>query len=321
MSTKWPCHPEHPNKMGFKGKTFYIDRATKQALLFEQKRLDKKHDCVLTISGQEGMGKSSLAKMICAFMDEDFSHEKIVFTPEQFMEAVDSSKPKSSILWDEFVLGGSARDAMTKMQRVLTQKFVTIRSRRLFIVLVIPSFFMLQKYFAIFRTRWLINVKSPDNITRGFFDLYSYPTKKNLYILGSKFMNYSAVKADVRNSRFPNYEGKFVDEVAYEAKKKEATDSISKGVKDKDPEEKVDRRLRSPTNMRAVMMIHEYKNGNFKDHKAYCSYYKRVYGFDVSVKNLSLIFKKGMNYLEKRSKENENAMSDKGSIDKFKIPY
>jgi hypothetical protein len=73
-----------------------------------------------------------------------------------------------------------ASDSGESAQRVLIKKFTLIRQKQLFLWIIIPSLFMLRKYFAIFRTRALIHAYTPDDISRGFYKFYSYNTKKLL---------------------------------------------------------------------------------------------------------------------------------------------
>ena len=183
-------------------------------------------------------GKSTAAFTIAKYVDPTFPGEslndgkgrrkcdRIVFTQKQFMEAVDSSPPGSAIVWDEMVLGGLAADASKEAQKILIKKMVTIRKKRLFILFVLPSIFMLRMYFAVFRTRALIHFYSPDGIERGYFKFYSYDTKRKLYIRGKKEFNQEAQRADFIG-RTTNTEGYFFDNKEYDAKKEEAIKQIT----------------------------------------------------------------------------------------------
>lgn len=139
---------------------------------------------------------------------------------------------------NEYLITHNSQDAATDMQKILIKKFTTIRKKSLYIILVIPSVFMLRKYFAIFRTRFMLNCYCPDGITRGRFRFYSWDTKKKLYLIGMKEMNMGAVRPDFWGNFTDTY-GYFVDPAAYENKKDAAiraltTDKNSKEIRMKE---------------------------------------------------------------------------------------
>lgn len=180
-------------------------------------------DGIIAITGLEGTGKSTFTQFLAAYCDVDheLTLDRVVFSGQELMQAIDNSKPGKAIIFDEAIMDMSSQDSGNDMQKILIKKFTLIRKKRLFIFLVIPSLFMLRKYFAIFRTRALINAYSPDGVSRGFYKFYSFQTKKSLYLRGYKEMDMGCVQPDFRGCFIDTY-GFFVDPVAYEAKKDEA---------------------------------------------------------------------------------------------------
>jgi len=171
-------------------------------------------------------GKSTIAAQIAFICDPSINIDRVVFTPDQLLVQIDASPPKTAIIFDEAVMGMLAQDAATAIQSVLIKKFVTIRKKRLFIFIVLPSIFLLRKYFAIFRTRCLIHTYTPDGITRGFFKFYSYNTKRKLYIRGMKEFDQGAQREDFAG-RFVDTEGFFFDAEEYDKKKEAAIRSLT----------------------------------------------------------------------------------------------
>lgn len=215
-------------KVIVKGKEFYINQYLKENLDFVKKAVKKKWDDVFLIDGREGVAKSTLAKMCGYYLSEgNFSVNDIVFTSEQFMEAVDKAKPNTAIVFDEMVMAGMSADALSGMQKALIKKFTLIRKKQLHIILVIPYVFMLQKYFSIARTSFLLHCYSPDGMKRGYFKFYNQTEKNYLYMLGVKFWNYNTKCNYSFHGMFTDYTGMFIDEKAYEAKKDAATKEIS----------------------------------------------------------------------------------------------
>ena len=180
----------------------------------------KNFDVVAMITGEEGSGKTTLAFQSALYMDHHFNNDHIVFNAQQFEEVIERLPKGSAIVWDEADDVGS--NWASEMMVALKKTFKRIRKKNLIIFLVTPTFHDLNKYFAIHRTRFLINVYT-DFVTRGFFKLYNRDAKRKLYIYGKKEMNMSAAKSTFFG-RFTNYpEGFPVDMDAYELEKDRAT--------------------------------------------------------------------------------------------------
>jgi hypothetical protein len=82
-------------------------------------------------------------------------------------------------------------------------------------IVVAPSFFDLQKYIAVWRSRALCHVYLGSNLDRGYFSFYNAEKKQRMYFLGRKFYTY-CVK--------PNFRGRFtaqrfLDKDQYDSKK------------------------------------------------------------------------------------------------------
>ena len=185
-------------------------------------------DGIMVMTGLEGSGKSTFTQFLAAYCDKDhdISLDRIVFSGQELMEVIDKTAPGKAIIFDEAIMDMSSQDAGNDMQKILIKKFTLIRKKRLFIFLVIPSLFMLRKYFAIFRTRAMINTYCPDGISRGAYRFYSFQTKKVLYLRGAKEMDMGCVDADFKGGFMDTY-GFFVDPLAYEAKKDEAIKKLT----------------------------------------------------------------------------------------------
>lgn len=216
-------------KVDIKGKNFYIDDYLKQNLDHLKKSVERNWDMVGVIDGREGTAKSTLAQMIGFYLsDGNLKNENIVFTAEQFSEAVDKAKPKEAIIFDEMVMAGMSSDALSGIQKTLIKKFTLIRKKQLYIILIIPYIFMLQKYFAIGRSRFLIHCYSPDGISRGSFKFYNESKKNFLYLKHLKFWNYPKDSASYNfYGKFTDYSNMFINKEEYELKKDEAIKNIT----------------------------------------------------------------------------------------------
>lgn len=177
----------------------------------------KDWDMIFVVDGPEGCGKSVFTQQCAKFVYPDFNINNVVFTPSELRKRIMEAKPYEAIVYDEAYTGMSSRATMSLINRTLISMLAEIRQRNLFIFVVMPCFFDLDKYVALWRSRALIHVYTGQNFQRGFFAFYNVDRKKDLYIKGKKYYSYSQPK--------PNFIGRFtnhytVNEKEYRKKKK-----------------------------------------------------------------------------------------------------
>lgn len=210
-------------KVMINGVERYFDGYLKTNLDALIKFVSLKWDGVVYVGGYEGDGKTTLALQGASYVDPSFCLDRVVFTPEQFMEAVDKAEVGQAIVYDEAqdAFDSSNRDTVSKL---LKMKLTRIRKKRLFIFIVAADFWRINKYLFIHRSRAFIRIYS-DGFSRGRFAFYNRERKHDLYVKGKKTESLAVVP--------PNFIGSFtnwipVDEQAYERKKDLATESIGK---------------------------------------------------------------------------------------------
>ena len=196
-----------------------------------KKALLKDFDVVGIIDGYVGSGKSTFATRICKYVDPSFSVDRVAFNGRDFERIVRTATKGQAIMFDEAMSGLHSRRAMSKLNTDLVQMMAKIRQKNLFFVMVLPSFFDLDKNIAIERSRFLIHCYT-HGLTRGQFTFYGPDTKKNLYIKGKKYYSYG-VK--------PSFYGRFnkgygIDEAEY--RKRKAADLVSFEEIDEEKSEK-----------------------------------------------------------------------------------
>ena len=205
---------------------FYMDGYHKTNLDLAKKVIKQDWDMIFVYDGYEGCGKSVKAMQDAYYCDPTLILKRIVFNPDDFKEAVLKAKPLQAVVYDEAYGGLSSKGAMGKVNKSIVQMLTVIREKNLFIFIVLPTFFDLDKYVALWRSRALINIYSGEDFQRGFFKFYNTDKKKQLYVGGKKFYNYSGGIAK------PNFRGRFtnhyvVDEKAYRRKKRETSVKIN----------------------------------------------------------------------------------------------
>jgi len=180
------------------------DNLDKKVILQLQKK-DK--DCVLVVDGKEGAGKSTFAIQIGKYVDPTLDINRIVFSPDDFREAILKAKKGQCIIYDEAFTGFSSRSSLSPVNRVLVSLAMQMRQKNLFIIVVLPTIFLLDKYMALFRTKALIHVYENKGI-RGYFRLFNSRKKKTLILLGNKTMSYNV------KGVWTNFKGRFYGKFA-----------------------------------------------------------------------------------------------------------
>lgn len=201
-----------------KGIDCYYDGILKSNLDIIKKEAKKDWDWIFVVDGIEGGGKSTFAQQIAAYCDPSLDIDRICFTPEEFKNAIVKAEKYQAIVYDEAYAGLNSRQAMTQTNRTIVSMLAEIRQKNLFVFIILPTFFDLDKNVAIWRSRGLFHVHVDKAYKRGFFKFYNQTTKKYLYIKGKKFYDYGASAA------LPNFKGRFtkkymVDEKEYRQRK------------------------------------------------------------------------------------------------------
>ena len=159
--------------------------------------LEKDFDFLTVIDGREGSGKSVLAMQYGAYLDPNFCLDNIVFTAEDFIKKIKDPKTKKGacVLLDEGFNAINSRASMSEINRSMGAIASEMRQKNLFIIVVLPSFFDLDKQFALHRASSLIHVYLKDNVDRGQYLIFPRSKKLYLYLNGKKTYNYSKPKS------------------------------------------------------------------------------------------------------------------------------
>jgi len=214
----------------------YIDGYLRSNLDIMREEIKKDWDFVILIDGREGAGKSVLAQTVAKYLDPTLDVKNIVFRPQDFVDRVKGINEKfKCIIYDEAYGGLCSSTALHAKNKAIRQMLTEIRMKNLFLVIVLPSFFDLVKYVAMWRSACMLHVRV-EKLKRGFFSFYNYTKKKDLYINGKKFYSYQKPSPDFFG-RFTNQYT--VDESIYKARKKAVVEQIE------DDEDKTNRYKRN----------------------------------------------------------------------------
>jgi len=201
--------------------TFSVDKKLRHFLDDKViKRINNRDkDYVMLVSGYEGAGKSTWAMQTAKYVDNDFCLERVVFTPEDFRHAVNTAGKGEAIVYDEAVTGLTAGGSITKVGRLLKSLMMQMRQKNLFIIIVIPSVFELNKYAVLHRAMCLFHILEKKG--KHSWVGYNKRDTKNTYLWGKK--NHSMKIKSRFTGRF--YGNLPLNEEDYKNKKQEALDA------------------------------------------------------------------------------------------------
>lgn len=204
--------------------------------------LHQDFDYVLIVDGREGSGKSVVAMQCAHFLDKDRSINpelQIVYTPKQFKKAVNSLEKFKAIIWDEAGRGLDRRRAGSSDNVDINNLMRECRQNNLFLVLVLPCFYDLDRIAALTRSEDLIHVNiswdGPKDrpLVRGGFRFYTSAGKTDLYTekrwLTKRVYPFRPNMS--WNGRFTNHY--VVDEALYRSMKRDAEKSYQVDDDDK----------------------------------------------------------------------------------------
>jgi len=187
------------------GKKFKLHERLKHKLDNIKMVQTKGWDATVLIDGIEGSGKSTLG-LTCAYYlsDGKFELKDICTGSNDAIAKLDQVKDGGVLLIDEGSLLFSSSDTMRHEQKQLIMILNVIRQKRIALIIVSPSFFRLNRYIAVDRTRFLIHVYTKEDLRRGRFTYFGQKKKNKLYELGKKnFNSYAKPRA--------NWNGTFID--------------------------------------------------------------------------------------------------------------
>jgi len=235
---------------------FYMDGYMQSNLDIAKEVIKKDWDMVFAYDGNEGSGKSVKAMQDAFYCDPTLTLDRVVFTPYQLRKAIMTANQYQAVIYDEAYTGLSSRATMSLINRTLISMLAEIRQRNLFVFVVMPCFFDLDKYVALWRSRALVHVYTGDNFQRGFFSFYNVDKKKELYLLGKKFYSYSRPK--------PNFFGRFtnhyvLNEEEYRKKKKNSLLNREKLAEDKENKRKMEEMVFNNLMQMDGKLTHEQK--------------------------------------------------------------
>lgn len=211
------------------GKKFHMDGYVKNILDHAKKMVREDWDCVFVVDGLEGSGKSRFALQIGGYLAKPLEHEEqvqdyftlndVVYRAEDFLKVTKAQKKYRTVVFDEAFRGMSGKRSMTWLNFQINKLLNEVRQKNLFLIIVLPSFFELDRYPALHRSLGLFHVYPDPDGKRGFVRFYDRKRKRTLFLKGKQLYNFDKVKANFY-SKFTN--AMPLEEGPYNQKKHEA---------------------------------------------------------------------------------------------------
>ena len=169
---------------------FYIDERLRKDLDRVINMVKKRNeDYVWIVDGPERSGKSTFGRQIAKYLDIEFSNKDISFKPDGFSRSLREAKDGSCKLYDEAYTGLSSKSALSRVNKQLVSLLMEIGQKGLFIIIILPTFFDLDRYVALWRSRGLFHVYRKRS-RKGQWEYYNGKKKLELYIKGKKTYSY-----------------------------------------------------------------------------------------------------------------------------------
>ena len=202
--------------------SYHLDEKMVKLLTKIKELLTKKDkDYVMIVDGYEGSGKSTASQQWGKFVDHSLDISRICMTSEEFKQQIMLAKKGQCVIYDEAVTGMSSGDSITKIGRLLKSLMMQMRQKNLFVIVIIPTFFELNKYTVLSRARSFFHVYESKG-RMGYFAGYNKKDLRRLYFKGKKSYSYL-----VRSQFIGRFYGKYVvNEEEYRKKKQDALELV-----------------------------------------------------------------------------------------------
>jgi hypothetical protein len=200
---------------GQKSAGAYINETLAENLDVMVDMIDKDMTFLGLITGNDsvGNGKTTFVTQIGCYLtykinqkyglNNEFTANNIVMEGKDLPNKSFSMPKFSVIQLDEG--DDMTTHSMKQISVNLKRYFRKCRQLNQILLIILPSFFELPKFYALNRSHFLINVKFQNKFERGYFEFYSPKGKKNLYIHGKKNWDYDAWKPDFPGNFFSSY--------------------------------------------------------------------------------------------------------------------
>lgn len=204
-------------------------------------------------------GKSYLAFQCAKYLDPTFNLDRVCMTPQEFLKVVQDSSKAQAVVYDEAYTGMASRRSMSEVNNMLTETIFECRKKNLFVFIVLPSIFFLDRTIVLHRGRVLFHTYFV-NEQRGYFSVYTKNQLKILFDKGKKTISYSVTSPIYRTRFYGRFaldkKGEEIQAQAYDKKKidsvKDKTLGVGGGMN------KIQEKQTNQRDLAFYLLIHKY---------------------------------------------------------------
>ena len=214
-------------KIECNGKHYWMDGILHTNLISAKSLIRDDWDFLYVVDGSVGTGKSVFAQQMAYFVSEGkLTLDQVCFTAQQFRDAVLSAEKYSAVIFDEAFRGLAGRASLSKVNKSIVELLNEIRQKNLFIFIVLPSMWDLDRYITQHRSSGVFNVyylptkKEDSSWTRQRGHVRFYKKNKITYLIGNSSKKYVYPKEASFKVTFREFYP--LDEAAYKRKKSQA---------------------------------------------------------------------------------------------------
>ena len=206
---------------------FWMDGILENNLRSAQQLIKEDWDFLYVVDGDVGTGKSVFSQQMAYLVsDGQFGLDQICFDAQQFRSAVLNADRYQAIVFDEAFRGLAGRSSLSKINKEIVQLLNEIRQKNLFIFIVLPSMWDLDKYVTqhrcsgVFHVYYLPYRKKDNNWSRERGHVKFYNKSKITYTIGNSPRRYTYPQSASFKVTFKEFYT--VDETSYKLKKSRA---------------------------------------------------------------------------------------------------
>ena len=214
---KIPCRDTH----------YWMDGLLKANLDIAKQVIKDDWDFLWVVDGDVGSGKSVFAQQVAFYLSENkLKLENICFTAEEFRTQILKAKKYDCIIFDEAFRGLSGRTSLSKINKSIVELLNEIRQKNLYVLIVLPSMWDLDKYVTMHRCQGVFHVfhvkkrKENGNIFRQRGHVRFFNGSSIRYFIGNNKIKYVYPKDSNMKVTFRNFYP--IDENEYRSKKDKA---------------------------------------------------------------------------------------------------
>lgn len=178
--------------------TINIHNRLREKLDNVKKIIKRKWDAVFIIDGNERIGKSTLGMTAAWYLsDAKLTLNNFATGMSDAAQKIDELPDHSILFVDEASLVFNSKDAITREGKKLAKILDVVGQKNMIFILVLPTFFDLNKSIATRRSKFLMHVYTGNDMLRGRFTYFGPNKKRQLYTYGKKnFGSYAKPKSD-----------------------------------------------------------------------------------------------------------------------------